>query len=195
MNYQKLPLVLMRTGLTPEVPSAPGAPAPMIDPSVTTAPFTAIARLGSMLPVLGMSTVRHHIVRSISALRLLGALPIPVLVPFAVVSDDPESEPALRAFLFVPDPPDSSQEPGEEGNIAIGTSSGGGGWIMSEERWDGRLERTPLSGVAALGAAAGLVTSENGSGGHFDMADPGAGTIALVAENNSGYAEGTSADV
>jgi hypothetical protein len=112
---EALPYAWMRTAVTP----AAGA---TVDGAMTTAPHAATSLLHALMPVLGVSSVRHHMLRSLKTLRDAGAVPVPVFVPIAV--DPSESEqPPLRPFFFVPD------------------TAGGAGFLITEERWENSLVR------------------------------------------------------
>lgn len=182
LTYAKLPHVLLRTGVTPEAPPGGGGAPPIVDAAVTSAPFTSVARLTNMVPVLGLASVRHHIIRAVHALRGAGGTATPVSVPFTITTDDPEAEPPLRAMMFIPDlcepapgvPGEAGAPPPDAAAPAPGASHPGGGWIMSEDRWEGRLDRSGMmvggevlayDDAAVAGGAAGDPGSQGAEGG------------------------------
>lgn len=149
LTYSKLPHALLRTGVSPPEPT-PGTAAHVVDGAVTSAPFTSLARLSTMAPVLGLASVRHHVLRAVAALKASGVAPVPVSVPLALVTDDADTEPELRPMLFIPDlvleAPAETAEGGADAAAAGAEvpAPGGGGWIMSEDRYEGRLDRSGL---------------------------------------------------
>lgn len=108
------------------VVSAP-APGATVDGSQTTAPNAASTLLRGTEVVLGITSVRHHIIKAIETLRKSGGQAIPC---FANLAFEGETEPTPRPFFYVPD---ATCNPAAHGSTS--------GFIMSEERWEERLPR------------------------------------------------------
>lgn len=157
----ELPFLWMR------VVSAP-APGSTVDGSQTTAPHAASTLLRGAEVVLGITSVRHHLLKvrgpsppspllarapprrlpaavaasqAIESLRKAGGQAIPC---FANIAFEGETEPTPRPFFYVPDATCSP--------TAHGSTSG---FLMSEDRWEERLPRlvSPPAGSPPVAAA------------------------------------------
>ena len=73
--------------------------------------------LHELTPILGVSNVQNHVNRAMATIRASEQQPLPVLAPVSFEVGDGSP---LRPMFFVPD-------------------LGGGGWLITEERWEQRL--------------------------------------------------------
>jgi hypothetical protein len=127
LDAHKLDLVIFR------IPSAPAVPGALLDPAMVTAPFSMARSVPDHLePVIGTRDVYNYLRGDLTYLRESGGSPTAVRVPLALpglpggVAD--------RPMLFIPDSVAGAAY-GQEGSISVG----GGGWVISERRWEGRL--------------------------------------------------------
>lgn len=127
LSMTKLTQIVLRISVTPAHGST-------VEPELCTAPFTSARRAPKdLIPVLGVNRFDYILPTALMSLRTSGVEPITVQVPIAChLTDDPEAPLALRSMIFVPDV----------------ESDDGGGWLVTEERWEQRLR--PVSGAVDL---------------------------------------------
>jgi hypothetical protein len=118
---------------TTAVPTESGCD--LVDIGTCTQPFPGLVTPHMHLaPVLGVN-FRSQLYSAMNKLRSDGVTPLALRVPIAV-SDRPSTSPArMLPVMFIPD--------------GIGYSSG---WLITMERWDGRLARPFLLGAAFAAA-------------------------------------------
>jgi hypothetical protein len=127
LNAHKLDLVIFRISSAPTVPGA------LLDPVMVTVPFSMARSVPAYLePVIGTRDVYNYLRGDLTYLRESGGSPTAVRVPLALPGlDDGVAD---RPMLFIPDSVAGAAY-GQEGSISVG----GGGWVISERRWEGRL--------------------------------------------------------